>query len=77
VGLNRTSISNIEKGRQRLLVHQLPVLARVLATTTDDLLPVGPDTDVLKGLSGSDRDAVLAVRQARTSGQEVSDGAPR
>lgn len=77
VGLNRTSISNIEKGRQRLLVHQLPVLARALSTTIEQLLPAAPATDALEGLPAADRDAVLAIRRARTSGQEVGDGATR
>ncbi|MCD2190991.1 helix-turn-helix transcriptional regulator [Actinomycetospora soli] len=80
VGLNRTSISNIEKGRQRLLAHQLPVLARALETTTEELMPAGPAMDTLKGLMGADRDAVLAVRRARGSGQVsqgVSDGVAR
>lgn len=67
VGLNRTSISNIEKGRQRLLMHQLPVLARVLSATTDELLPVASAPDVLGGLTGADRDAIDAVRQARST----------
>ncbi|WP_170225976.1 helix-turn-helix domain-containing protein [Pseudonocardia cypriaca] len=40
VGLNRTSISNIEKGRQRILLHQLPQLADSLQTTIDTLLPL-------------------------------------
>ncbi|MDD7936151.1 helix-turn-helix transcriptional regulator [Actinomycetospora straminea] len=65
VGLNRTSISNIEKGRQRLLMHQLPVLAGLLSTTTEDLLPAAPAPDALGGLTGADRDAVNAIRQAR------------
>lgn len=67
IGLNRTSISNIEKGRQRLLMHQLPVLARVLGVGVEELLPSAPETDVLQGLSGADRDAVAAIRRASTS----------
>lgn len=63
VGLNRTSISNIEKGRQRLLVHQLPVLAHVLRTTVDELLPAAASPDPLSGLSQADRDAILEVRR--------------
>lgn len=67
VGLNRTSISNIEKGRQRLLMHQLPVLARILGVSVGDLLPDAPDTDALRGLSGADRDAVATIRQKASS----------
>lgn len=81
VGLNRTSISNIEKGRQRLLMHQLPVLARLLSTTTGELLPAAPAPDALDGLTGADRDAVALVRQARgtgaTANHEAGHGAAR
>lgn len=77
VGLNRTSISNIEKGRQRLLAHQLPVLALALQTTVEELLPAPPATDTLEGLAEADRNAVLAVRRARPVSQEVSDGISR
>jgi transcriptional regulator with XRE-family HTH domain len=48
VGLNRTSISNVENGRQRLLLHQLPLLAGALAASMNDLLPPAEaDADVL------------------------------
>ena len=67
ISLNRTSIINIEKGRQRILMHQLPVLARVLHTTVEVLLPDAPEVDVLHGLSGADREAIEAVRRASGS----------
>jgi len=63
IGLNRTSISNIEKGRQRLLVHQLPVLARVLRKSVDELLPSAASIDPLEGLSQADREAIFEVRR--------------
>ena len=39
VGLSRTAITNIECGRQRLLVDQLVEIASALQVATADLLP--------------------------------------
>ena|ERR1700738_3990094 len=39
VGLSRTSITNIEQGRQTILVHQLVEFARALNVDTAALLP--------------------------------------
>ena len=39
VSLTRTSIINIEKGKQQLLVHTLVDLARALSVQPGDLLP--------------------------------------
>jgi transcriptional regulator with XRE-family HTH domain len=39
VGLNRTSISNIEKGRQKILLHTFCDVARVLKVEPNSLLP--------------------------------------
>lgn len=38
VGLNRTSITNIEAGRQRFLLHDLEKFATALGTTPKHLL---------------------------------------
>jgi transcriptional regulator with XRE-family HTH domain len=38
VGLNRTSITNIEAGRQRLLLHNIETFARALGTSPKHLL---------------------------------------
>jgi len=38
-GLTRASIANIEKGRQRVLVHQLYLFADFLDTDVEELLP--------------------------------------
>jgi transcriptional regulator with XRE-family HTH domain len=38
-GLSRTSVTNIERGGQALLVHQLLELARVLRVRPADILP--------------------------------------
>jgi transcriptional regulator with XRE-family HTH domain len=39
LGLTRTTMVNIEKGRQRLSVHQVVVLADILGCTTQELIP--------------------------------------
>lgn len=39
MGLSRTSISNIESGRQRVLIHDLYTFAAVLKCSPSDLLP--------------------------------------
>ena len=39
VGLSRTSLTNIEKGRQRLLLHTFVGIARELEISAADLLP--------------------------------------
>lgn len=39
ISLSRTSVINIEKGRQQLLVHTLVDIARALHVTPADLIP--------------------------------------
>ncbi len=39
VDLSRTSITNIEKGRQRVLLHQMVEIASALDTSPKDLMP--------------------------------------
>ncbi len=39
LSLNRTSITNIEKGKQKMLIHTLVDLAGKLKVSLDDLLP--------------------------------------
>ena len=41
VELSRTSITNIEKGRQRVLLHQVVEIADALDAKPSDLLPKG------------------------------------
>lgn len=43
VGLNRTSVSNIEKGRQKILLHTFSEVAQVLKAELRDLLPLPID----------------------------------
>jgi transcriptional regulator with XRE-family HTH domain len=39
VGLTRTSITNIERGRQKVMLHHLFAIAEALGTKPDQLLP--------------------------------------
>lgn len=41
ISLKRTSITNIEKGRQQLLVHMLIKIAEELDTSVERLIPLG------------------------------------
>jgi transcriptional regulator with XRE-family HTH domain len=55
-GLSRTSVTNIERGGQALLVHQLLELARVLRVSPASLLPNTKLTgklDELQPMSGT------------------------
>lgn len=38
-GLSRSAVANIERGRQRLAVHQLYLIAQALGVEPEDLLP--------------------------------------
>ena len=51
VGLNRSSISNVEKGRQRILAHVLMDFSAALKVPPARLLGDGPaEADLLSGL---------------------------
>jgi transcriptional regulator with XRE-family HTH domain len=52
VGLSRTSIVNIEKGRHHLVIHQLLAFARALKVPPEALLP---RRCVLRGRTRADR----------------------
>jgi transcriptional regulator with XRE-family HTH domain len=43
VDLSRTSITNIEKGRQRVLLHQMVEIASALDAKPQDLMPAEPE----------------------------------
>lgn len=61
LGVNRTTFVNIEKGRQRLAVHQLVDLANALGCDPGDLLVENV------GLTGEPRDEFVARVRARAS----------
>lgn len=47
VGLTRSSIANVEAGRQRLLIHSLFAIANTLDVEIDTLLPTSLEVDEL------------------------------
>lgn len=61
VRLSRTSIVNIEKGRQRVAVHHLYAIAAALAVTPADLLPPANDVNAW----------VAAIREEIDTEEEV------
>ena len=72
VGLSRTSVANIERGRQRMSLHLLMEFARALEVEPCDLLPpVPPEPDLkpdrrLRAFSPASQEAFLRVmRRAR------------
>jgi transcriptional regulator with XRE-family HTH domain len=77
IGLTRTSVTNIERGRQKLLLHTLADIAAKLDTSLASLLPEGdtPSTEsfdkVVKSLPEPERKFVLAGVKA------VRPGSPK
>jgi transcriptional regulator with XRE-family HTH domain len=85
VGLTRTSITNIEAGRQHVVLHQLFMLASKVGAEPHELLPREPATledlvstpKTLKAIRGNqnpqDREAITKVlNTARASEQKES-----
>ena len=70
VGLTRTSIVNIEKGRQKVLCHTLVALSRSLKVKCEDLLPIPSDGVELEDLLRvAPADAQAFVRSAVESSE--------
>ena len=73
VGLSRTSITNIESGRQKILIHQLFLLAEALDVTPQALLPKLQPTNRIeqieqtlpKDLSRKDKELILHMIQSK------------
>lgn len=67
VGLTRTSITNIEKGNQRLPLHMAYLLSAAVGLDPKDLLPTRAETQltagVLKQLTALPKDEQEWVRQ--------------
>jgi len=67
VSLTRTSITNIEKGRQQLLVHTLVEIAKALKVSLESLLPetqslcVEELDELLKDRSPQEREWIKAT----------------
>ena len=76
ISLTRTSITNIEKGRQKILLHTLADLATALRVEYAALLPESPAAsenndlqDTLKGRPVPEQEFIKSVLQsARTGG---------
>lgn len=73
VGLSRTAITNIECGRQRLLVDQLVGIARAIGVAAGDLLPPPAENastaDVTVGAMPTVQKFVTAIRRTAARGQ--------
>lgn len=73
ISLTRTSVTNIEKGRQRFLVHTLVDFARVLRVPVSDLIPVpalSPEPaldDLLEGLDDSAKGWIKSAVRTKKS----------
>ena len=52
VGLSRTSITNIESGRQPVSLHTLYSMADILGIEVSDLVPPSPKNTVALALTG-------------------------
>lgn len=66
VGLSRTSVTNIECGRQPIQLHQLYLFASVLKSDLSKLLPKEPIThDGLAPARSFDESQVLYIEQAK------------
>lgn len=65
VGLTRTSVTNMERGRQKILLHTLADIARVLKTSVGAMVPspAAPSklSDLVKGRSVKEQDWVIAT----------------
>lgn len=67
ISLNRTSVTNIEQGRQQLLVHTLVEIANALEVAPESLLPKirplldGELDELLKDQSPQAREWIKAV----------------
>jgi transcriptional regulator with XRE-family HTH domain len=64
VDLSRTSITNIEKGRQRVMLHQMVDLARALEADPQTLLPAA-DSLASPPLRPDVKEVVEALRHER------------
>ena len=77
IEMTRTSITNIERGRQRMLLHTLVEIADHLGVPPGSLLPSGPPPqglgDLLKGRPKPERDWIRSTVK-RAKAKEPEDG---
>ncbi len=77
VGLKRTSVTNIERGNQKLLLHTLVELAHALQVTPAELLGEAAASsgdqsgidELLKGRPRIERDWIRAALDSREKGR--------
>jgi len=73
-GLNRTSITNIEAGRQRIPLHLLPAFAIALDVEPVELLPGSPRPGLrLEGIPEEHRTFVENVLNAAETGTNTKE----
>jgi transcriptional regulator with XRE-family HTH domain len=65
VGISRATLANIETGRQRLLVHQLYRLAKVLGAKPSDLLPAAKDDEMPSHLNAVEIHGDVSAEQKK------------
>jgi DNA-binding XRE family transcriptional regulator len=73
VGLTRTSITNVEKGRQKFLLHTLTDIARALQVDPASLLPVAaaePNRHLDKALKDRTRTEKVWIKSAVVAAQK-------
>ena len=73
VGLTRTSITNVEKGRQKCLLHTLADIASVLQVEVASLIPTAtaPPADLddaLRNRPASEKEWIIATLNANGKG---------
>lgn len=73
--LNRTSVVNIERGRQRIAVHQLVRIADHLGCAPGDLIPSADEENLLtkRQRSKVDPDALKFVSGVAADAKRVRD----
>jgi transcriptional regulator with XRE-family HTH domain len=73
-GMNRTSITNIEAGRQRIPLHLLITFATALDVEPMELLPGGPPPGLrLEGIPNEHRSFVQHVLDAVGAGATIRE----
>jgi transcriptional regulator with XRE-family HTH domain len=75
-GLTRASIANIEKGRQRVFIHQLFRFAQILNTTASELLPSAAEVMDAQ-LPQAERAYLQKVKQAAGISEASRSSKPR
>jgi transcriptional regulator with XRE-family HTH domain len=73
VGLSRTSITNIERGRQPVSLHTLYSMADILGVEAVDLLPPAPKNTADLGLTGEPENKLSAQEREQFEALSAKD----